>query len=454
MKKTLFLSPKILLTAISFLLVYIATKSQDKCASEAQIQEINIAASQQWQKPEVRQRLQQMQNNNKTNAAHVLFRWPLRTTAAYDGIPNYYMIQNYVDLDTDVDPNPSDTILDQYIGDYNCGNRTYDGHNGIDINIWPFWWNIMSQQYVYVVAAAPGLVTGVTDTNGNDQNCSCTGSNNVITILHADGSRSIYFHIKDNSAQVAQNDYVEEGQIIANVGSSGCSSNPHLHFEVRDSNNVRLEPFDGPCNNTTSDSWFQVQKPYWEPQINRIMTHGSDPLLTGYNGNSNFCPVGESKNAKNQFNPGEEVYFGVALHDMQALESATFSVYYPDGSTWGFPDILTQGNFISPRRYYVFSKVLSIFAPPGTYTFIGSYNGKNYYHYFTVGCTASYTLNGITLSGHNGYIAGTSIQSNATLANGSNIMLQAGSSITFSPNFTAPAGTVLKARIKGCNYTE
>ena len=89
MKKTLFLNHKLLLTAISFLFACIATRSQDKCASEAQIQEIFKASRQQWEKPEVRQRLNQLQNNSKTNVAHVLFRWPLRPTAAYDGIPNY-----------------------------------------------------------------------------------------------------------------------------------------------------------------------------------------------------------------------------------------------------------------------------------------------------------------------------------------------------------------------------
>ncbi len=58
-------------------------------------------------------------------------------------------IINYVDED------PSGAILD-----YNCNNRTYNGHKGTDIFIWPFPWQKMSLNAVQIVAAAPGTIIG------------------------------------------------------------------------------------------------------------------------------------------------------------------------------------------------------------------------------------------------------------------------------------------------------
>ena len=73
--------------------------------------------------------------------------------------------------------------------------------------------------------------------------------------------------------------------------------------------------------------------------------------------------------------------------------------------------------------------------------------------YFSVSCFNTYNLP-TTLSGARGFIASGSIQSTSVITSGSDVRLQAGGSILFSPGFTATAGSVLKARIKDCNYTE
>ncbi len=167
---------------------------------------------------------------------HVLFRWPLTQTAEYDDIPNYFVQSNFVDDNTI-------PALDSV--DYNCGPRTYRGHRGVDISLYPFWWHMMDSRYIVVVAAADGVVDSVTDNLGNDHNCPGIQGppHNVIVIRHSDGSTSWYYHIMDNSAMVSKGDVVYEGQPIAYPGSSGNSSNPHLHFEVHNYLGQMMDPY-------------------------------------------------------------------------------------------------------------------------------------------------------------------------------------------------------------------
>ncbi len=56
---------------------------------------------------------------------------------------------------------------------------------------------------------------------------------NLIRILHSDGSMAIYAHLHPQSAQVRLGESVRAGQTIAQVGSTGYSSGPHLHFAVQ-----------------------------------------------------------------------------------------------------------------------------------------------------------------------------------------------------------------------------
>lgn len=57
------------------------------------------------------------------------------------------------------------------------------------------------------------------------------GYGNLILIDHGDGYQSVYAHLKDFA--VKNGDSVTKGQIIGHVGSSGLSTKPHLHFEIR-----------------------------------------------------------------------------------------------------------------------------------------------------------------------------------------------------------------------------
>ncbi len=58
-----------------------------------------------------------------------------------------------------------------------------------------------------------------------------TGYGVYVVIDHGDGFTTVYGHC--SSLCVSTGQYVQKGQHIANVGSSGNSTGPHLHFEVR-----------------------------------------------------------------------------------------------------------------------------------------------------------------------------------------------------------------------------
>jgi murein DD-endopeptidase MepM/ murein hydrolase activator NlpD len=86
-------------------------------------------------------------------------------------------------------------------------------HQGIDIG---------SPQGAPIVAAKDGTVTSAGSQNGYG---------NTIVVDHGGGVTTLYAHQSRLSAVVGQR--VARGQVIGYVGSTGKSSGPHLHFEIR-----------------------------------------------------------------------------------------------------------------------------------------------------------------------------------------------------------------------------
>ncbi len=70
------------------------------------------------------------------------------------------------------------------------------------------------------------LADGVVSYSGKN-----AGYGNLVELEHVDGLRTRYAH--NDSLLVSRGDRVEKGQKIATLGSTGRSTGPHLHLEVR-----------------------------------------------------------------------------------------------------------------------------------------------------------------------------------------------------------------------------
>ena len=57
------------------------------------------------------------------------------------------------------------------------------------------------------------------------------GYGRVVIVSHGGGIETVYAHNRRN--RVTRGEHVEQGQVIAEVGSSGNATAPHVHFEVR-----------------------------------------------------------------------------------------------------------------------------------------------------------------------------------------------------------------------------
>jgi murein DD-endopeptidase MepM/ murein hydrolase activator NlpD len=401
------------------------------------------------------------QTTNRENPEATLgphaFIWPLRAAPNYYQ-PGFYYISNYVDLD----PNSSGT---NSLQDYNCGTRTYDTppdppdapngyeHSGIDICTAPFPWVMVDNNSVEVIAAEGGWIEA-RDNDEWSRTCNTGTVNpavaygNFIALRHADSSMTFYMHMKEGTlTSKGRGDYVYAGEYLGILASSGNSSGPHLHFEVRNPDGVVLDPFqNGSCNQPTGvGSLWAAEEPYYNKQILAIFT------LSDLWTNSTCGPSGGGSEIvpfRNHFNPGEIIYFSASVRDIQSSNSVRVRIIGPNSveyldNTYLYPNTFNN-MFILP--------VQTIVAPPipGTYQMLCTYNGQTKLHLFSVGCLGSQTLSGPRPS-NTGVISGGTINSTETISPAANnVQYQAENYIRLNPGFHAERGAEFLARKEAC----
>ncbi len=102
------------------------------------------------------------------------------------------------------------------------GYNGYAGHTGVDFAV---------ESGTEVLAVKAGTVV-ISDAMKNLDG-SYRSYGEYVVIDHHDGTMTLYAHGMADSRIVEEGDEVEAGQVIMLSGSTGNSTGPHLHFEVR-----------------------------------------------------------------------------------------------------------------------------------------------------------------------------------------------------------------------------
>ena len=94
-----------------------------------------------------------------------------------------------------------------------------------------------------VIAPANGvvidIVDGIPDASPGENNMKHPEGNYII-IKHTSKEYSMIAHLKPDAFEVSVGDYIRRGQLIARVGNSGNSMEPHIHFQIMNQSNPQF----------------------------------------------------------------------------------------------------------------------------------------------------------------------------------------------------------------------
>lgn len=243
-----------------------------------------------------------------------------------------YIIVNYPDWHGEDGPI---LVEDGYLNDHKCGSKTYDGHQGTDFVIRGF---TQMDSSVRVLAAADGEVIHVTEDlfDRETEGIVAYGLGNYVGIYHASSNTySYYAHLKTNSVIVALGDLVSAGQFIAEVGSSGNSTDPHLHFELWNPGvlaDPTIDPWGIPCDSGstrwTSPPLYDTSYAVWE--------YG----MVNYDSVANFVPstwvpLKERLDLKDNFTSDDPFFtFWALQYGLKIGDETTIEWYEPNGDLY------------------------------------------------------------------------------------------------------------------------
>jgi len=226
----------------------------------------------------------------------------------------------------------SDFIIVNYVDwgagsqvlDHHCLDKSYNGHQGTDFVIKHF---SSMDAGIDVLAIDTGIVIALQDGLFDREKTSDTAKRlgNYIGLSHANKLQSYYGHLKNGSINVKLGDTIFPGSVLGQVGSSGNSSDPHLHFELWYDSSYYIDPFKGPCGNAFS---------YWTKSIPYDST-----FFTWDAGLVNFQPKLDTlkeglANIDTFYKQDEAISFWSLHGGLRTGDSLKIRWYTPDGILW------------------------------------------------------------------------------------------------------------------------
>ncbi len=271
-----------------------------------------------------------------------IYQAPTKFVTPLGGTPNQdWSIVNYIDLD-------SGPGVQDYLG----GTYSYNGHDALDITLSNF---AAQDKGLPVFAAAGGRVGDLRDGEFDRNTCPtlCLGDGNFIRLDHGNGWQTFYWHLRMNSLTVGLGDVVQAGDTLGLVGSSGNSSDSHLHFAVYH-NGVAVETYKAPAA-------------YW---VSPLPYSGNVPGVLDFGTTDHSPSTAELKERpaeRSVFPPtfNQPVHFWVHAHGISNGDNLAFVWRRPNGT------IFTSNTYVSGGIRYgwqLHSINLPAAAPLGTWS--------------------------------------------------------------------------------------
>lgn len=237
------------------------------------------------------------------------------------------LIQAFVDTD----PGPG-------FADYRCGSLSFERNQGTQIRLPD---QAAMHAGVNVLAVAPGEVLrvrdGLPDIDYRLIGREALGKSalgNVVLLRHRDGYITAYGHLKQGSIKVAEGDRVGPGQILGQVGLSGVSEYPHLHFEVRLNREV-IDPFTGQVQGAGCGE-AETAEPVWtSAALKQLSYHPTAVLRIGFaetDLNEAAVEYGLLKDTRSTVGDAADLILHVSVSGSRTGDTARLEIFGPSGN--------------------------------------------------------------------------------------------------------------------------
>lgn len=274
-------------------------------------------------------------------------------------------IQNYPDHDTSTG-----------FKDYRCGEVLgYDAHDGTDFRLVDYQ---AMRKGVNVLAAADGVVRGMRDEvkdfslkNQDKDAVKNIECGNGVALTHADGWETQYCHMKKGSLRVKKGQVIKKGEILGQVGLSGKTEFPHLHFSITSSKKQKIDPFTGKVLTTScSNSSLKPSDGLWSnAALQKLSYMRGSELASGFSDHPITITAIEdnSKQTKTLSSASPILAYWVHWMGLEKNDMITLTLTAPDGSTLATHTETLSNNKATYFRF-IGSKKHAGNWPKGTYT--------------------------------------------------------------------------------------